>query len=155
MFTFFKSIDCIIEPINGKGGLYLGNLTSAEDIKNLRKLNIKAVLTVLANTNLKYKPIDVSDHKIIQAEDDEEFDISVFFKEGIEFLEKTLEKTNVLTHCFAGISRSSSMVIAYIMKSKKLTFEKALREVRAKRSIVHPNLGFGKQLIAFEKVIKV
>ena len=157
MFDFWKSksLDCIIEPVDGKGGLYLGNLKSAEDVHNLHKMNIKAVLTVIANTNLKYKTFDVFDHKIIPAEDEEEFDISIFFKEVIEFLEKSLEKTNVLTHCFAGISRSSSIVIAYIMKSKKMTYEKALREVRAKRSIVHPNLGFGKQLIAFEKEIQV
>jgi len=155
MFGFWKSIDCIIEPIDGKGGLYLGNLYSAEDIENLRKLNIKAVLTVAANTNLKYKTKDVLDHKIIPAEDYETFDLSIFFKEGIEFLEKTLEKTNVLTHCFAGVSRSSSIVIAYIMKSKKLTFGKALLQVREKRSCVFPNGGFGKQLLAFEKEIKL
>ena len=150
----WRPFDCIIEPIDGKGGLYLGDIGFAEDINNLRKLNIKAVLTVASKTYLSYEPFDIPDHKIIPAEDSEEFDLSIFFKEAIEFLEKTLEKTNVLTHCFAGVSRSSSIVIAFIMKLKKLTFEKALEFVRSRRNCVFPNEGFEKQLMVFEKQIQ-
>ncbi len=150
----WRPFDCIIEPVDGKGGLYLGDIGFAEDINNLRKFNIKAVLTVASKTYLSYESFDIPDHKIIPAEDSEEFDLSIFFKEGIEFLEKTLEKTNVLTHCFAGVSRSSSMVIAFIMKSKKLTYEKALEFVRFKRNCVFPNEGFEKQLLDFENKIR-
>mmetsp|Transcript_59719 Transcript_59719/g.82925 ORF Transcript_59719/g.82925 Transcript_59719/m.82925 type:complete len:86 (-) Transcript_59719:134-391(-) len=42
-----------------------------------------------------------------------------YFKEAIEFIDKG---ETVLVHCHAGISRSSSMVIAYLMWKEKLTF---------------------------------
>jgi hypothetical protein len=46
----------------------------------------------------------------------------------------------------AGMSRSASVVIAYIMKSLKYDYLTALDFVRAKRPIVMPNYGFEKQL---------
>lgn len=55
---------------------------------------------------------------------------------------------NVLVHCAAGISRSASMVIYFIMKTKEMAFQKALDYVRSKRSIVNPNQGFVYQLIS-------
>ena len=36
----------IIEPINNKGGLYLGNIEAAEAVEELVKHNIGAVLTI-------------------------------------------------------------------------------------------------------------
>lgn len=153
--SFWKSMDCIIEPTDGKGGLYLGNINSAEDIPNLQKFNIKAVLTAAAGTNLRYQKSDISDHKIIPAEDIESYNLSVYFKDGVEFIEKNLQQTNVLVHCFAGVSRSSTMVIAYLMKNKKMNYAKVLAEVRGKRSCVYPNNGFAKQLIAYEKSLNL
>lgn len=55
---------------------------------------------------------------------------------------------NVLVHCAAGISRSASMVIYFIMKTKEMSFQKALAYVTSKRDIVNPNQGFVYQLIS-------
>lgn len=60
----------------------------------------------------------------------------------IEFIEKNIKKTNVLVHCFAGVSRSATAVIAYLMKNKKLSFESALSLCKAKRKVTNPNQGF-------------
>lgn len=49
---------------------------------------------------------------------------------------------NVLVHCFAGISRSSSGIIAYLMNKYGQTFTEALAYCKAKRPIVDPNPGF-------------
>lgn len=54
----------------------------------------------------------------------------------------------VLVHCHAGISRSSSMVIYFIMKAKKWSYKEALSYVKSKREIVDPNEGFVEQLIS-------
>jgi protein-tyrosine phosphatase len=53
----------------------------------------------------------------------------------------TAEK-GVLVHCAQGKSRSSSLVIAYFMNTKKLGFDSALVMVKAYRAMAEPNTGF-------------
>ncbi len=84
-------------------------------------------------------------YKYIPGEDKESFDISLHFDEAVEFIHKALEKTNVLfylkikiiVHCIAGVSRSASMVIAYFMKHRKMTYNQAFGEVKNRRKIVN------------------
>jgi protein-tyrosine phosphatase len=74
---------------------------------------------------------------------------------AIEFIRDGINKGgNVLVHCYAGISRSSSTVIAYLMVEKKVTFYNAATYVRKKRAIIYPNIGFQRQLIKLEKVLQ-
>jgi len=51
---YFDKINCIIEPTVEQGGLYLGNLDAASDLKLLKKYKIGAVLTVAAGSGLNY-----------------------------------------------------------------------------------------------------
>lgn len=55
---------------------------------------------------------------------------------------------NVLVHCAAGISRSVSVVVYFIMKIKDVSFDEALKYVKSKREIANPNQGFAYQLIS-------
>jgi len=57
----------------------------------------------------------------------------------------------VLVHCFRGSSRSGAVVIAYVMRRRRMTFVEALRFVQSRRSIVNPNPGFVQQLLQYEK----
>lgn len=52
----------------------------------------------------------------------------------------------VFVHCAAGVSRSASFVIAYLMKSKLMPYLDAYALVKCKRPIIKPNSGFVKQL---------
>ena len=54
---------------------------------------------------------------------------------------------------FAGISRSTSCVIAYLMKERGFEFWNALNFVRSRRSIICPNMGFMRQLQEYEKTL--
>ena len=49
-------------------------------------------------------------------------------------------------HCMAGVSRSATLVIAYIMKKYKMSLDEAKKLVEAKRPFINPNPGFIKQL---------
>ena len=51
----------------------------------------------------------------------------------------------IFVHCFQGISRSASLVLAYLMIYQKIPLPEAVTLVRKKRAI-HPNDGFVKQL---------
>lgn len=48
-----KPISCIIQPVHGKGGLYLGDYTSTE-VDNLQKYGVKAIVTVLPNADVEH-----------------------------------------------------------------------------------------------------
>uniref|UniRef100_A0ABI7ZTZ0 Dual specificity phosphatase 22 n=1 Tax=Felis catus TaxID=9685 RepID=A0ABI7ZTZ0_FELCA len=74
------------------------------------------------------------------------------FKESIKFIhECRLRGEGCLVHCLAGVSRSVTLVIAYIMTVTDFGWEDALHTVRAGRSCANPNLGFQRQLQEFEK----
>lgn len=61
-----------------------------------------------------------------------------------------LRDGNVLIHCLAGMSRSITVCIAYIMTVTQLSWRDGLKVVRAGRAIANPNLGFQTQLQEFE-----
>ena len=56
-----------------------------------------------------------------------------------------------LVHCVAGVSRSSSICIAYLMKYYRMPLAEAYRYVKAHRAIIRPNVGFFHQLIDYER----
>lgn len=53
---------------------------------------------------------------------------------------------NVVVHCLVGVSRSSSIVAAYLMKKFHLALEWTLTFIKSVRPVVSPNLGFLQQL---------
>lgn len=54
----------------------------------------------------------------------------------------------VLIHCHAGISRSVSIAIYFLMKVNRSTYLKTLDFIRTKRIIANPNPGFARQLVS-------
>ncbi|KAH3757200.1 Dual specificity protein phosphatase 14 [Pelomyxa schiedti] len=57
----------------------------------------------------------------------------------------------VLVHCQAGISRSASAVLIYLMKQERMTLKAAHAKVQAARCNIGPNIGYYGQLIRMEK----
>jgi len=56
----------------------------------------------------------------------------------------------VLVHCMAGVSRSVSMVLCFLMLKRDMRLADALRHVKQRRPIACPNDGFARQLAALE-----
>ena len=79
-------------------------------------------------------------------------DLAKYFDHSSDFIErKRCEGGRVLVHCMAGVSRSASLCIAYLMKYGQMTLRDAYHHVKARRSVIRPNSGFFKQLIEYEK----
>lgn len=154
MFSILK-MNLILEAADGLGALYLGDIDAATDMKLLEKHNVKAVLTVASGTRITYRKEIVPEHHIIMAEDIESFNLGKFFERGIEFIERVRKNgLNVLVHCFAGVSRSATMTIAYLMKKMKMSLLKAHEFTKSRRRVIYPNNGFKNQLREYEKKLK-
>ncbi|ELK35902.1 dual specificity protein phosphatase 14 [Myotis yumanensis] len=56
-----------------------------------------------------------------------------------------------LVHCAAGVSRSATLCIAYLMKFHSVCLLEAYNWVKARRPVIRPNVGFWRQLIDYER----
>uniref|UniRef100_A0A8R1I6A7 Protein-tyrosine-phosphatase n=2 Tax=Caenorhabditis japonica TaxID=281687 RepID=A0A8R1I6A7_CAEJA len=59
-----------------------------------------------------------------------------------------------LVHCMAGVSRSASLVMIYLVKHEHMTLRQAYHYVKASRPIIRPNVGFWKQMVDYEKRLR-
>ncbi|XP_069121339.1 dual specificity protein phosphatase 12-like [Argopecten irradians] len=131
--------------------LYLGSWTAAKDIIRLKAKGITHILTV-NNSPLPKSVSEQFKYKFIHGFDLEFTDLLNYFEECIKFIDEGIRYGSVLVHCLAGCSRSATMVIAYLMKKKEMSYGEALGFVRKCRSIVHPNEGFKDQLLLYEEM---
>lgn len=78
--------------------------------------------------------------------------INVYFDRMADKMNEHLTRNGkVIVHCVMGVSRSCSLVLAYLMKYKAMTLKQAFDLVSSKRSVVRPNPGFWRQLLEYEK----
>lgn len=90
--------------------------------------------------------------KCINISDTFETLVDKFFDETHNFIEEARKnRCNVLIHCKAGISRSPTIAIAYLMKWKRLHLHDAYSFVKRCRPQISPNLNFMGQLVSYER----
>jgi len=120
--------------------------------------NIRYILSMLNadHQQPKISPGKESDFvlKLILLRDSSSENLLQFLGEACEFIKSSLAKKDggVLIHCHQGVSRSASVVIAFVMEEMDLEFDTALRYVRERRPKVNPNQGFVTQLDIWHRV---
>ncbi|XP_058245309.1 dual specificity protein phosphatase 26-like isoform X2 [Hemibagrus wyckioides] len=83
----------------------------------------------------------------IEAHDSPAYDMSVNFNTGAEFIHNALRTGGkILVHCHVGVSRSATIVLAYLMLKHNMTLVEAVNTVKQGRGII-PNRGFIRQLV--------
>ncbi|KAM8806233.1 dual specificity protein phosphatase 5 [Eudromia elegans] len=153
------SPDVPCKPAYDQGGpveilpfLYLGSAYHASKCEFLANLHITALLNVSRRSS---EPrAEHYRYKWIPVEDSHAADISSHFQEAIDFIDCVRRAGGkILVHCEAGISRSPTICMAYLMKTKRLRLEEAFDYVKQRRSLVSPNFGFMGQLLQYESEI--
>lgn len=130
--------------------LFVGSQVHAQSRAILSGLKITHILNITATCPNCF-PNDIQ-YKTIPIKDTWNQNISSFFQECFEFIDSARSSDGrVLVHCVAGISRSPTITIAYLMKTTNMSLQDALSHVKGRRSIVAPNLDFLVELEAFER----
>lgn len=128
--------------------LWLGSLESACDRETMRVHNIKYIVTAVYDINPIFDDPDLWYLKV-PVIDKPDANIAKHFKKAIEFIDEAIDKgSGVLVHCVYGISRSSTLICAYLIAKKKMTVSQAIKHVKDRRPIADPNRGFLVQLQA-------
>lgn len=129
--------------------LYLGSALHASKKEVLDTIGISALLNVSADCPNHFE--GTYQYKCIPVQDNHKEDISCWFLDAIEFIDSVRDSSGrVLVHCQAGISRSATICLAYLMKRKRVRLDEAFEFVRRRRSIISPNFSFMGQLLQFE-----
>ena len=94
------------------------------------------------------------DYYRVDVEDMSKEPLEEFLEEATDFIYQwTSQNLPVLVHCRAGVSRSASVVLAYMVRFGNFTLNDAFVYLRAARPAVTPNLGFMEKLVAYEEEI--
>ncbi|KAL4487889.1 hypothetical protein ABPG72_022749 [Tetrahymena utriculariae] len=150
LFHNYSNMNKIVEENHDEGCLWLGDYTAAIDKRMLKEKGIKTVLTTASGLGVSYLPSDGITHKQYNLLDIETQNISNCFDSTYREIEEGLKRGGVLVHCAAGISRSATCVIAYLMRKNNTSLRETMNYVRSKRKVICPNFGFERQLKQFE-----
>jgi atypical dual specificity phosphatase len=132
------------------GKLYLSGLAPVSE-ENLKKCGISVIIRVL-DTEPVVEMKDIITHWY-QVDDfeSESHEIRKYFDAATDVINEAItSEKKVLVHCRAGVSRSATIVLCYLMKYEKKSLIEAHTFLKEKRKLIRPNLGFWSQLVDFE-----
>jgi protein-tyrosine phosphatase len=120
------------------------NWKVVRDLKLTHIINISVEHPCVFSDKIKYLHLEL--------EDKEDVVLRKRFDETIRFMNTAFENpsSRILVHCNLGISRSTTLILAYLMKTYNATLYEAFKFLRHRRPIVCPNMGFLRQLIDYE-----
>ncbi|UJR31261.1 hypothetical protein I4U23_018761 [Adineta vaga] len=130
--------------------IFVGNIL---DSQNLDRLNQNGITHIINSTpDLPCKWEGKYEYIRVDALDLPSQNIRKYFDEVFQFIDTALrdKSNNVLVHCSAGISRSPTLVLAYMIKKYHLKLDEAFNKMRQLRRIVDPNVSFMIQLQDWE-----
>lgn len=130
-------------------GLYVGNYRDSKDHAQLERFKISHIIAIHDSPR---RLLPDKHYLCVMASDTPDQNLSQYFSVCNDFIHAArLREGNVLIHCLAGMSRSVTVAVAYIMTATHLNWKEALKVVRAGRSVANPNTGFQNQLQEFEQ----
>ncbi|OQR88495.1 carbohydrate-binding protein [Thraustotheca clavata] len=131
------------------GLLYIGGNDCVNDLLVLQTMDITHIVNCTRETPNYFT--EHFEYLQIPINDDPDVNIDMYFEEICTFIHKAIEnKMACMVHCSHGMSRSATIVLAYLMQYKEMTLLQALTYLRSLRRVVSPNIGFMQQLLTLE-----
>lgn len=126
--------------------LILGDIRDAITLPNVMKID--AVLSVFNEADYYKECFSNKEWCVIDIMDHQDENIEIHFEKAFEFLDN-IQKQNktCIIHCHAGINRSATIALAYVMKRKNVNLFEAYEFFSYMRPGIIYNIGFRKQLI--------
>lgn len=150
-----------IFPVHILPNLYLGNDETAKNRETLEKCGIRYIVNVtsdLPNYFEKSEQEEMEDgrqqivYMRIPVDDNCSHNLAQFFPQAISFIEKARnERAAVLVHCWAGISRSVTVCLAYLMYSLRCPLDEAFDRLLKQNGTIAPNFHFMEALTHWEQ----
>ncbi|XP_077378534.1 dual specificity protein phosphatase 2 [Festucalex cinctus] len=129
--------------------LFLGSAVHSSRRETLTSAGITAVLNVSSSCPNFFE--GEFQYLRLTVEDNLAADIRACFSTAIAFIDAVKQSGGrVLVHCQAGISRSATICLAYLMHTRRVRLDEAFDFVKQRRQIISPNLAFMGQLLQFE-----
>ncbi|XP_033755518.1 dual specificity protein phosphatase 3-like isoform X2 [Pecten maximus] len=141
-------------------GIIIGDKECSKNKRHLKAIGVTHVVNCCQgikpnqiNTDVTYfRDSGIAFHGI-QAMDHSSYNMTPHFNMAAKFIDKALESNGkVYVHCMMGISRSATIVLAFLLLKRNLRLMEAVKMIRAKRE-VFPNEGFIRQLCILESTI--
>jgi len=135
--------------------LYLGGKEAVQDSKSLELQGICAVVCCSRDYEIPDEQfVPGLEYLRVDVEDVGREPLGLFFPETTEFIHKQiLQERAVLVHCKAGVSRSASVILAYLMEYCAYSLKDAFLMMVRLRPLITPNPGFMQQLATYEKEV--
>lgn len=131
--------------------VYLGGDAVARDREILKQHGITHILNCVGFVCPEYFKADFV-YRTLWLQDSPSEDITSILYDVFDYFEDVREQGGrVFVHCCQGVSRSTSLVIAYLMWREGQSFDDAFQYVKAARGIADPNMGFACQLLQCQK----
>jgi atypical dual specificity phosphatase len=133
--------------------LYIGDLCQVENKDVLQALGITHVLSAMGGT-VRLPDLPMKHYKI-SLMDAPFTELAEHLPASTSFLREALrdENARVLVHCFRGVSRSASVVAAFLIAEYGWSTARAVHHVKSKRLIAEPNFGFVGQLKEYARML--
>eukprot|EP00730_Choanoeca_flexa_P013307 TRINITY_DN5181_c0_g1_i1.p1 TRINITY_DN5181_c0_g1~~TRINITY_DN5181_c0_g1_i1.p1 ORF type:complete len:235 (+),score=48.67 TRINITY_DN5181_c0_g1_i1:254-958(+) len=133
--------------------LYLGDGEDAMDVAMLQQLGVSAVVNCAASSTLTsqaHYPAHFS-YLAFDAMDQPEYDLLGQHLEAFwNFVEEARQSNRVVfVHCQAGVNRSATLCLAYLMLSQRMALLPAVKHCARRRPCILRNEGFIEQLVVF------
>lgn len=147
--------DGVPSAIPGHPYLYIGSVGAAYNRTTLQQEKITHILNMDANSVRPRFPDIIQYLSVYNLRDSENARIKHHFQATSDFIEEARQSGGrVLVHCWRGISRSATALIAYLITSHGMTRDDALTLVKSVRSVVEPNKGYMRQLLSYQHEVE-
>ncbi|KAJ6548551.1 protein-tyrosine phosphatase-like protein [Mycena capillaripes] len=147
---------CIIEskaatPQAHTGALYLGSLAAILEPELLHAHHITHIVQVF---EMPWDTDGFAFHRI-DMDDSPSAALLPHLAPACDYIRAALARgENVLVHCHQGVSRSASIVIAYLIRDRGMGYDAAYEFAKSRRACIRPNPGFVATLREWEVVCK-